>query len=79
VNEAIDNKLKRAAVSLSETLDYGDAARSLKISVEELKAQVSRLEDQLCVRIFEQGVSGPRLTKEGHVLIEVFRQCKRTQ
>jgi len=74
VSEVVDSRLKRAAIAVSETLDYERAAELLHISVADLRARILELESRLCIHIFEPGRSELELTMEGRVLVTAFRE-----
>ena len=75
VSEGIATPWKRAAVALSETLDYALAAKCLDISIADLKKQVADLEDHMCLRIFDPRSLRPELTDEGRFLVGMFREA----
>jgi DNA-binding transcriptional LysR family regulator len=75
VNEVIDVKVKRMAIVLSESLDYSLAAKTLGISTAELRQQITKLEDRLCLHVFEPESLSPELTYEGRFLIAEFRKA----
>ena len=72
--ESIPIKLKRAAIILSDELEYSRAADRLRITSAELARQVSELENQLCIHIFRPNRSKVELTEEGQFLIRAFRE-----
>ncbi len=76
VSEVIDKTLEHAAIALAETLDYARAAEILKLAENDLRAQIARLENQLCISIFKPESGKPELTAEGSYLIGAFRKAR---
>jgi DNA-binding transcriptional LysR family regulator len=74
VAQFINVDLKRAAVALESTRNYGKAARSLGIPEIELRTKIKTLEDLLCVHLFEPYIEPPTPTEDGLFLIQEMRQ-----
>ena len=74
MTESVDRKLQIAVVALAGELDYGRAAKRLRISPSELNRQISTLEDQLTLRIFRANGRTVELTEAGQVFV---RACRR--
>lgn len=74
MSESIDIKLKRAAIMLADELSYPLAAKTMNISSDEFRRQMTVLETQLCLHIFKPRQKKVELTEEGQFLINVFRK-----
>lgn len=75
MSESIPIALKRAAIVLTDELDYARAAEKLNLTSSELRKQVSTLETQLCLHIFKPRQKRVELTEEGQFLIRAFREA----
>ena len=74
MTESVDRKLQIAVVALAGELDYGRAAKMLRISPPELRRQINTLENQLALRIFRMHKSTAELTQAGRVFVN---ECRR--
>jgi DNA-binding transcriptional LysR family regulator len=77
--EFIGVEQKRAAIVLAETLNYGEAAKQLRVEESALKSQIRALESQLCLLLFIDDVEDTRLTDDGRLLICAFREALELQ
>lgn len=68
---------KRAVAVLADLQDFAQAADRLGLTVFELRREVATLEQQLCLRIFDEGCDKPTLTAEGRRLLCHFREALR--
>ena len=64
----------QSVVTLSETLHFGRAAERLYLTQSALSQQISRLEQELGVRLFERSSRHVRLTRAGALFVERARQ-----
>lgn len=70
----IDTELLRAFVAVVEHGGFTRAARRLDRTQSAVSAQIRRLEDAAGSRLFDRGVRGVRLTREGEALLGYARR-----
>jgi LysR family positive regulator for ilvC len=66
----MDSYTIRLFISLSETLHFGKTSAACNISPSALSRQISRLEEEVGVRLFDRDNRGVGLTQAGRIFVE---------
>jgi len=72
--DSVELRQLRYFVAVAEELHFGNAAKRLRVVQPAVSKQVSKLEEELGVRLLERGARGSELTQVGELVLEQARK-----